>query len=63
MMDNHAAAVLASLAVSRLRDLANAMPDHPAVPLLVVYIGQIEGAVEANDADYVGTLLGLERDA
>lgn len=63
MMVNQAAAALASLAVSRLRNLADEMPDHPAVPLLLVYIGQIEGAVEANDEDYLATLLDLNRDA
>jgi hypothetical protein len=39
------------------------MPDHPAMPLLLVYIGQIEGAVEANDGDYLTTLLDLNRNA
>jgi hypothetical protein len=30
---------------------------------LLVYIGQIQGAVEANDEDYLATLLDLNRDA
>lgn len=63
MMDNPAVPALASLAVASLRDLAKSIPDHPAVPLLAVYVSLIEGAAEANDEDYLSTLLGLAREA
>ena len=57
------AAALASLAVASLRDLAKASPDHPAARFLPVYVAQIEGAVAANDGDYLAALLGLEPNA
>ena len=51
---------LAALAVSALRDLAKAMPDHPAARFLPVYAAQIEGAEAASDGDYLATLLGVD---
>lgn len=54
------ASALASFAVESLRDLAKAMPDHPAARFLPVYVAQIEGAVAADDGDYLAALLGVE---
>jgi|JI8StandDraft_2_1071088.scaffolds.fasta_scaffold08451_6 hypothetical protein len=53
---------LAALAAASLRDLAKAMPDHPAARLVLVHAVLIEAAAEANDEDYLADLLGVDAD-
>jgi hypothetical protein len=53
-------AVLAATVSASLRDMVKATPDHPAARFVLVFAGLIDGAVKANDGDYLASLLGLD---